>query len=76
MNAHSRKSTNLSLDSHLLTEARVLKVNLSRAAEAGVRSAVAVAKAEQWQAENVEAIESSNAYVEKHGLPLDKYRQF
>jgi len=66
----------LSLDSLLLTEAKALKVNLSRAAEEGVRAAVAVAKAKQWQTENVEALESSNTYVENHGLPLDKFRQF
>tara|TARA_R110002124_G_scaffold272168_1_gene441212 strand:+ start:207 stop:437 length:231 start_codon:yes stop_codon:yes gene_type:complete len=76
MNSHTRKPTNLSLDAILLTEAKALKVNLSRAAENGVRSAVAAAKAEQWTAENATAIQSSNLYVEKHGLPLDHYRQF
>ncbi|EEE35960.1 conserved hypothetical protein [Rhodobacteraceae bacterium KLH11] len=76
MNAQSRKPTNLSLDSALLKEARVLKVNLSRAAEEGVRAAVAAAKAEQWKAENAAALQSSNAYVEEHGLPLDSFRQF
>ncbi len=34
------------------------------------------AKAEQWQLENRAAIESSNAYVVKYGLPLAKFRQF
>ena len=76
MNAPSRKPTNLSLDSTLLTEAKALKVNLSRAAEQGVRTAVAAAKAEQWTAENASALESSNSYVEKHGLSLDRFRQF
>lgn len=76
MNAQSRKPTNLSLDSLLLSEARELKVNLSRAAEEGVRTAVAAAKAEQWQAANASALRSSNAYVERHGLPLDRFRQF
>ncbi|MEP5761268.1 MAG: type II toxin-antitoxin system CcdA family antitoxin [Litoreibacter sp.] len=76
MNAQSRKPTNLSLDSLLLTEAKALKVNLSRAAEEGVRAAVAVAKSEQWRSENAEALESSNSYVEKHGLPLGRYRNF
>lgn len=76
MNAHPRKPTNLSLDAALLTEAKSLKVNLSRAAEEGVRHAVATAKAEQWKAENAAALSSSNAYVEKHGLPLDSFRQF
>lgn len=76
MNAQSRRPTNLSLDSALLSEAKALKVNLSRAAEEGVRIAVAEAKAEQWKAENAEALKSSNAYVERHGLPLDSFRQF
>jgi antitoxin CcdA len=76
MNSQRRKPTNVSLDAILLTEAKALKVNLSRAAEEGVRSAVAAAKAEQWTAENAAAIRSSNSYVEKHGLPLDRYRQF
>lgn len=76
MNSHTRKPTNLSLDATLLAEAKALKVNLSRAAEDGVRSAVAAAKSEQWKAENAAAIRSSNAYVEKNGLPLDRYRHF
>ena len=76
MNSYTRKPTNLSLDANLLKQAKALKVNLSRAAEDGVRVAVSVAKAQQWKVENVAAIRSSNAYVEKHGLPLDSYRQF
>jgi len=76
MNSHTRKPTNLSLDANLLIQAKALKVNLSRAAEDGVRIAVSAAKAEQWKTENAAAIRSSNAYVENHGLPLDRYRQF
>ena len=76
MNTQPRKPTNRSLDASLLTEAKALKVNLSRAAEDGVRNAVAAAKAAQWKAENAAALQSSNAYVEEHGLPLDTYRQF
>lgn len=76
MKSHTRKPTNLSLDANLLAQAKALKVNLSRAAEDGLRVAVSVVKAQQWKAENAAAIRSSNAYVEKHGLPLDSYRQF
>lgn len=76
MNAQPRKPTNLSLDSALLTEARALNVNLSRAAEEGVRAAVTAAKVERWKAENAKALQSSNSYVEKHGLPLEGFRQF
>ncbi len=76
MQAQPRKSTNLSLDGALLSEAKSLKVNLSRAAEEGVRRAVAQARAENWRSENASALESSNRYVEKHGLPLERFRQF
>ena len=76
MNAQLRKPTNLSLDAALLTEAKELKVNLSRAAEEGVRTAVAAAKSAQWRTANAAALRSSNSYVEKHGLPLDSFRQF
>jgi len=30
----------------------------------------------KWLEENAEAIKSINEWVEKNGLPLDKYRQF
>ncbi|QRZ14285.1 type II toxin-antitoxin system CcdA family antitoxin (plasmid) [Paracoccus methylovorus] len=78
MHAHTapRKPTNLTLDSSLLTEARSFGVNLSQAAEAGLRHAVAEAKAKAWQQENAAALASSNAWVDAHGLPLDQYRQF
>ena len=32
--------------------------------------------AKQWLRKNNAALDSSNEYVEKHGLPLAKYRQF
>ena len=71
-----KKPTNLSIDQTLLAEARELGINLSRAAEAGVRQALADANAELWKKENRKAIESSNDWVEVHGLPLDRYRRF
>jgi antitoxin CcdA len=71
-----RKPTNLSLESELVEEARRLGLNLSRAAEDGIRSAVRAEAARRWQEENREALLSSNAYVEAHGLPLAKYRMF
>ena len=76
MNKPSRKPTNLSICSSLLAEAKELNINMSRAAENGVKVAVLEAKSKLWIEENFDAIESSNAHVEKHGLPLDKYRCF
>ena len=39
-------------------------------------SKMAGVRAQQWRKENRDAIASSNAYVEKHGLPLAQYRLF
>jgi antitoxin CcdA len=71
-----RKPTNLSLDSELLHEAKTLGINISRSAEAGIEAAVRHQKQLDWLKENTAALESSNDYVEKNGLPLLQYRQF
>jgi antitoxin CcdA len=71
-----RKPTNISLDSDLLEAAKALGVNISRACERGLAEQVSETRAERWLAENREALESSNLYVEKHGLPLARHRQF
>jgi antitoxin CcdA len=71
-----RKAANLSIDAGILADAKALEINVSRAAETGIAEAVRAEKNRRWLAENREALESSNAWVEKHGLPLAKYRQF
>ena len=72
----SRRATNLTLDTALLSEARRLEINLSRAAEAGIRAAISDVLSERWRSEEGSALESSNRYVEKHGLPLSGKRRF
>jgi antitoxin CcdA len=72
----SRKAANLSIDEGVLADAKALDINVSRAAETGIAEAVRTEKGRRWLEENREALESSNAWVEKHGLPLAKYRQF
>lgn len=71
-----KKATNLSLRADLLAEARELGISVSEAAEHGLDQAIAEARERRWLDQNKEAIESSNAYVETHGLPLARYRQF
>lgn len=71
-----RKPTNLSLDSELLKEAKLLGINVSRSAEAGIAEAVKLYKQKKWLQDNASALESSNAYVEANGLPLAQHRQF
>ena len=72
----ARKAANLSLDEGLVSQARELKINISRAAEDGIAKAIKAERERLWRIENAEAIAASNAYVEKHGLPFQKYRQF
>lgn len=68
--------TNVSLDAALVREARALGINISRAAGSGLEQAVAKARAEHWRNDNRDALQSSNSFVDKHGLPLRSLRQF
>ena len=72
MAATAPKAEGPALPQKLLDEALRLKVDIAGRSEAQVRHAVR----EAWIEENRAAIEASNAWVEKHGLPLAKYRQF
>lgn len=71
-----RKPTNLTLTVGLVAQARALGINISQAAEVGIAAEVARRRMERWLAENRAALESSNAFVERHGLPLARYRGF
>jgi antitoxin CcdA len=71
-----KKATNVSISETLLADAKELQINVSRAAEAGLDRAIAERRAEIWLQENLDALQSSNEYVERNGLPLAKYRQF
>lgn len=72
----TKRATNVSLAEDVLFEAKALSINISQAAEAGIVQAIAHRRSELWLVENQEAIESSNAFVEQHGLPLAKFRMF
>jgi antitoxin CcdA len=72
MAAAAPKSEKPSIPRKLLDEALRLDVEIGRRSEEQLRQAVRKA----WIEENREAIEACNAWVEKHGLPLAKYRQF
>lgn len=69
-----RKPTNVTLPADLVSEAKRLGINVSQACEAGLAGEVSKKLSEEWKRENKEAIESSNEYVRKHGLPLARYR--
>jgi len=72
----SRRAANLSIDSALLDEAKELHINISQAAELGIRRVLAAEKAKRWTEENAEVVRSTNEYIARNGLPLREYRSF
>jgi antitoxin CcdA len=73
---HLRKATNVSIRTDLLDAARDLKINLSREFEHHLEEIVRKNRAEQWLAENREAIEAYNRHIERDGLWSDGLRTF
>jgi antitoxin CcdA len=63
-----KKSTNLSINSDLLRQARGLKINLSKTLEERLIEVLREERARRWKKENREAIEAHNRFVETYGL--------
>ena len=72
----SARPTNVTLDAALVAEAKALGVNISLASAQGLEAAVTRARREKWLADNKDALDSSNRWVETHGLPLATHRSF
>ena len=72
----TRRATNVTLPAELLAEARDLGLNVSQACERGLEAEIARSRAARWREENRDALASSNAYAERHGLPLSEFRRF
>jgi len=66
------KAEGPALPPKLLEEAARLRVEVSGRSLEQVRQAVR----EAWNEENGEAIKAWNDWVEKNGLPLERYRAF
>lgn len=71
-----RKSTNVLLDAEMVSEAKAIGINLSRACEAGLAAAVRDERKRRWIEENRDAMEAWGVWHDQNGLPLAKYRQF
>jgi antitoxin CcdA len=71
-----RRPTNVSLSEALVADAKALGINVSRACEEGLANEVRHEKARLWQAQNAAGFDAWNSYVERHGVPLAKYRKF
>ena len=76
MAASVRKDVEQLPDREMLRKLMDRPLDEFRAARAKRSPAEREALERLWQEENAEAIRSSNEWVEKNGLPLEKYRPF
>lgn len=71
-----RKRTTVTIRPDYLADAKRLGINVSEAAERGLRDAIREAEAALWREENGEAVAAANDWVEANGLPLANHRLF
>jgi len=72
----NKKPTNVSVNADLLRQAKSLKINLSQVLEQRLIEIVRAQQRELWLAENQQALEDYNAYVERNGVFSDGFKQF
>lgn len=71
-----KKSTNLSINSDLLRQAKERHINLSQALELRLAELLREEKRRKWREENREAIDEYNRRVETKGVFSDGLRRF
>jgi len=72
----SKKATNLSVNSDLLSKAREANINLSATFEKALVDQLRIRQRELWLEVNAEAIQSYNKSVEDESVFSDDVRQF
>ncbi|GAA4941964.1 hypothetical protein GCM10025791_20500 [Halioxenophilus aromaticivorans] len=72
----TKKPTNVSINSDLLSKAKALKINLSATLESALIELVSKKQRELWREENRDTIASYNQLVEEHGAFSDDLRSF
>lgn len=71
-----KQATNLTVNRDLLRIAKALDIRLSTVMEQALEAAVKRKLAEQWLAENADAVSSYNELVERVGVFSDSVRMF
>jgi antitoxin CcdA len=71
-----KKPTNVSINSDLLEKAKALNINLSATLEVALTEQLRAEQRNQWKAENAEAIQAYNSFIEENGVFSDGLRKF
>jgi antitoxin CcdA len=69
--ASKRRPVNLTIREDVLSEAKSLQLNASKAAEAGIINAVKEAKAKEWLETNRQALQAHNERAAEDGTLLE-----
>jgi len=72
----SKKATNLSINSDLLSKARKFNINLSATLEHALEDELRKAERNNWLKDNKKAIDELNKLADKNGLFSDAFRDF
>ncbi|MCX7101646.1 MAG: type II toxin-antitoxin system CcdA family antitoxin [Methylobacter sp.] len=74
--APTKKATNITLSSDVLSEAKALGINISQSCDQFLRELVRTERERRWQQDNADFIAAYNKIVASEGLPLDSWRTF
>lgn len=74
--ASPKKVTNITLSADVLSDAKVLGINISQVCDQFLRELVRQEQARRWQSDNAAFIAAYNEGVGRDGLPLDAWRSF
>lgn len=66
----------ISVDEELAAAADSLGLDLSGVVDRALAAEVKGERVRQWKAENRDAIQAWNAWMDKNGLPLERHRMF
>ena len=66
-----KRAVNLFVDTDLLDDARRMQINLSDTLERRLRALVKAERERRWLEESKQAIESINAFIDRHGLAVE-----
>jgi antitoxin CcdA len=72
----TKKATNITLSSDVLTEAKALGINISQSCDQFLRELVRNERERRWLQDNAGFIAAYNQTVADEGLPLDSWRSF
>jgi antitoxin CcdA len=70
----SKKAVNVSIREDLIAEAKAFGTNISAVVERALEEEHRQKRREKWRADNREAMEAWNRWIEENGIPFEEIR--